>query len=357
MFVKEANGLPELKMISPLLTNMEVVKCISVRGGTSVYIVKSTKSNQSYYLKHICIPESQKQVDALMFTGAAATVEDAQNYYKQVAADYQAELETLEKLSASPNIGCYRSYQIEPKEDGVGFEIYLLAEYRQTLAEVLAGTPMTQSGAVNLGVDLCSALCSLREAGLIHRNVKPSNVYLSSSGHYLLGDLGIAKIDELKYCSMPETMLSSFSAPELFSLLGTIEPTTDIYSVGMILYRIYNGNTYLILLAVFLFVIIPWITRRRKLAAVRHILNQKKQNKENREMKELAKRFIGEECIIYTITSNDGSVQGVIKEIDDGGMVIEKKTGELEIVNLDFVTRIREYPRKKNGRKKSVVLD
>ena len=118
-----------------------------------------------------------------------------------------------------------------------------------------------------------------------------------------------------------------------------------------------NGSTYLILLAVFLFVIIPWITRRRKLAAVRHILNQKKQNKENREMKELAKRFIGEACIIYTITSNDGSVQGVIKEIDDGGMVIEKKTGELEIVNLDFVIRIREYPRKKNGRKKGVVLD
>ena len=118
-----------------------------------------------------------------------------------------------------------------------------------------------------------------------------------------------------------------------------------------------NGNTYLILLAVFLLVIIPWITRRRKLAAVRHILNQKKQNKENREMKELAKRSIGEECIICTITSNEGSVQGAIKEIDDGGMVIEKKTGELEIVNLDFVTRIREYPRKKNGRKKGVVLD
>ena len=38
-------------------------------------------------------------------------------------------------------------------------------------------------------------------------------------------------------------------------------------------------------------------------------------------------------------------------------MVIEKKTGELEIVNLDFVTRIREYPGKKNGRKKGVVLD
>ena len=116
-------------------------------------------------------------------------------------------------------------------------------------------------------------------------------------------------------------------------------------------------SLYPILLALFLLVIIPWIMRQRRLAAVRHILNQKKQNKENSEMKELAKRLIGEECIIYTITSNDGSVQGVIKEIDDGGIAIEKKTGELEIVNLDFVTRIREYPRKKNGRKKGVVLD
>ena len=116
-------------------------------------------------------------------------------------------------------------------------------------------------------------------------------------------------------------------------------------------------SLYLILLAVFLLVIIPWIMRRRRLAAIRHILNQKKQNKENNVMKELAKRFIGEECIIYTIASNDGSIQGVIKEIDDGGMVIEKKTGELEIINLDFVTRIRQYPRKKNRRKKDIALD
>ena len=116
-------------------------------------------------------------------------------------------------------------------------------------------------------------------------------------------------------------------------------------------------NFYLILLALFLLVILPWITRQRRMAAVSHILNQKKQNKENIEMKELAKRFLGEECIIYTITSNDGSVQGVIKEIEDGGMVIEKKTGELEIINLEFVTRIRQYPRKKNGKKKEIVLD
>jgi len=74
-------------------------------------------------------------------------------------------------------------------------------------------------------------------------------------------------------------------------------------------------------------------------------------------MKELAKQFIGEECIIYTIASNDGSIQGVIKEIDDGGMVIERNSGGWEIVNLDFVNRIRQYPRKKNGKKKDIVWD
>ena len=99
------------------------------------------------------------------------------------------------------------------------------------------------------------------------------------------------------------------------------------------------------------------LARRRRAAAIKEFLKRKKQNKENNEMKELAKRLIGEDCIIYTITSESGSIQGVLKEVEDGGLVIEKTTGETEIVNLDFVTRIREYPRKKNGKKKSIVVD
>ncbi|MDO5782463.1 MAG: hypothetical protein Q4P27_08415 [Eubacteriales bacterium] len=105
--------------------------------------------------------------------------------------------------------------------------------------------------------------------------------------------------------------------------------------------------------------IIFWLIRKRRrtAAAVWQIQNRRKQNKEILVMKELARQFIGEDCIIYTITSNDGSLQGVIKEIDDGGMVIERNSGEREIINLDFVTRIRQYPKKKNGKKKSVVFD
>ena len=70
-------------------------------------------------------------------------------------------------------------------------------------------------------------------------------------------------------------------------------------------------------------------------------------------MLELAKRFIEKECIIYTFNNQ---LEGVIKEISGNALMIEKK-GMLEAVNLDFVVRIREYPRNKKGKKKSVVFD
>jgi len=72
-------------------------------------------------------------------------------------------------------------------------------------------------------------------------------------------------------------------------------------------------------------------------------------------MIELAKRFIGKECLIYAFDSNH-QFTGTIREVTDSAILIENN-GTLEAINLDFVIRIREYPRNKNGKKKSVVLD
>ncbi len=70
-------------------------------------------------------------------------------------------------------------------------------------------------------------------------------------------------------------------------------------------------------------------------------------------MFELAQSFIDKECIIYTFNSQ---FTGVIKQVNEGGILIEKN-GAQEAVNFDFIVRIREYPKNKNGKKKSVVLD
>lgn len=71
-------------------------------------------------------------------------------------------------------------------------------------------------------------------------------------------------------------------------------------------------------------------------------------------MIELARRFVDKECLIYFFDGNQ--YIGVIKEVVDGALLVEKD-GKVEAVNLEFIIRIREYPRNKNGKKKSVVLD
>jgi hypothetical protein len=80
---------------------------------------------------------------------------------------------------------------------------------------------------------------------------------------------------------------------------------------------------------------------------------KKRKMEDNTEMKELAKRFIDKECIIYCLNSQ---FEGIIKEVTDGAILVEKD-GKIEAINLDFVIRIREYPRNKKGKKKSVVLN
>ena len=71
-------------------------------------------------------------------------------------------------------------------------------------------------------------------------------------------------------------------------------------------------------------------------------------------MKELAEKFIEKECVIYSFDGHQYT--GTIKEVVNGAILVEKE-GKLEALNLDFIIRIREYPRGKNGKKKSTVLD
>lgn len=74
-------------------------------------------------------------------------------------------------------------------------------------------------------------------------------------------------------------------------------------------------------------------------------------------MEEMAKEFVGKDCLIYTITSNGGEIQGKIICVRDGGILLEEKSGQKQVINLEYVTRIREYPVNKKGKKKSIVVD
>ena len=71
-------------------------------------------------------------------------------------------------------------------------------------------------------------------------------------------------------------------------------------------------------------------------------------------MQTIAQRYIGKDVLLNTVAS--GSYDGVIKEVVENAVVLEKD-GKETVVNLDYVIRLREYPRKKNGKRKSIVTD
>lgn len=71
-------------------------------------------------------------------------------------------------------------------------------------------------------------------------------------------------------------------------------------------------------------------------------------------MIELAKEMVGKECLIYTF--NGTQLSGNVTEIRENAILLDNGR-EKEIVNLDYVVRIREFPKNKKGKKKSVVLD
>lgn len=102
---------------------------------------------------------------------------------------------------------------------------------------------------------------------------------------------------------------------------------------------------------IFLLFVIIFITQRNEKAVLKQIINKRKT--EDRQMFELAQNFLNKECIIYTFNSQ---ITGVIKEISDGGILVEKSDSQ-EAINFDFIVRIREYPKNKNGKKKSVIFD
>ena len=113
-----------------------------------------------------------------------------------------------------------------------------------------------------------------------------------------------------------------------------------------------NPSTYIPI--IILWIIIFIMFRNRKAEIAKKIIKRRKMEG-NTEMKELAKKFIDKECLIYAFDSSH-QFEGIIKEVTDGAILVEK-AGTVEAINLDFVIRIREFPKTKKGKKKSVVLD
>lgn len=229
-------------LISPMLDGFLMGDPISDHNGVRCCPAMKKDSDDKYIVKIISIPSSRTKLDALLLTGAYADEAAALEYFKELADGVVEEVSILNKLSQLEGFLPYDCEQVVQMEDDVGYDIYLLSSYKRTLDKYMTRVPMTHLAAVNLGIDLCSALAACRRAGYLYVDLKPENIFVCSDNEFRIGDLGFIRLDSLKYASLPDKYRSCYTAPEIADAFSSLNTTIDVYAAGLILYQAYNDG-------------------------------------------------------------------------------------------------------------------
>jgi eukaryotic-like serine/threonine-protein kinase len=152
---------------------------------------------------------------------------------------FNAEADVLAHLSAHPAI--VTVYQAGISADG---RPYIVMEYCPgSLAQRYRVERLPVDEVLAVGVRMASALESAHRAGLVHRDVKPSNILITTFGTPVLADFGIssslqrATADEVLAMSIP------WSAPEVVAeqTAGTV--ASEVWSIGATVYSLLAGHS------------------------------------------------------------------------------------------------------------------
>ena len=127
---------------------------------------------------------------------------------------------------------------------------YLVMEFieGETLAGRLRNGPLTAREIALVGSELAAGLAAVHEAGLLHRDVKPSNVLLGAASapgvgfRVKLADFGLAQLIGAEPITTPGVVLgtAAYLSPEQVRGQGS-SPASDVYALGLVLIEAFTG--------------------------------------------------------------------------------------------------------------------
>ena len=115
----------------------------------------------------------------------------------------------------------------------------------QTLKAHMNEKPLTKEEAVQIVDDVGGALAYAHKQGVLHRDVKPSNVLLSPDGSIYLADFGLARMAQAGASTLSKDVMlgtPQYISPEQGQGVRDLDQGTDIYSFGVLLYEMVVGR-------------------------------------------------------------------------------------------------------------------
>lgn len=219
----------------------ELIEKIGEGSFGKVYKAKRTERGRSFYsaIKIISIPASKGELDSVR--SEMNNEQSTREYFRNLVEDCIQEIYTMEHFCGNSHVVSFEDFKVVEYLDEIGWDISIRMEYLTSFMDYCTGKELTEKEVIKLGCDLAMALIYCRKLNIIHRDVKPENIFVSRFGDFKLGDFGIAREQAHTMSNMSKKGTYSYMAPEIYKG-EKYDSSTDIYSLGIVLYKLMNQN-------------------------------------------------------------------------------------------------------------------
>ncbi|CAI36187.1 serine/threonine protein kinase PknA [Corynebacterium jeikeium] len=163
---------------------------------------------------------------------------------EEFRARFRNEASAAQDLDSPNVVRTYDSGEVEDPDNGTVF-CYIIMEYirGESLADVLSReSSLPQNLALDVLTQTAAGLKAIHEAGLVHRDIKPGNLLITSDGFVKITDFGIAKAAAAVPLTRTGMVVGTaqYVSPEQ-AQGDQVGPASDVYSLGVVGFEMLAG--------------------------------------------------------------------------------------------------------------------